>query len=158
MTTKGANRIKAVLGYTAAVLALIVAVGTFMGQRYFAAKLVSATGISVSARYTGGEVRETVDHGAYTARIHRPVFDGLTGDREEGFIQVNWEPRAGLPPVIRETVRYSGGPSADFLVELDTATGGTSLTAYNPAAGPVLKTYRLDNGWAIRIALKKTYR
>jgi len=155
MTENGVGKIKAVLGYTAAVLALVVAVGTFAGQRYFAAKLVSVTGISVSPRYTGGEVREVVDHGAYTARIHRPVFDGLTGDREDGFIQIDWEKRTGLPPVIRETVNYSGGPSADFLVELDTATGKTSLTAHNPAAGPVLKTYRLDNGWAVRIALKK---
>ncbi len=149
------KKLKTILGYTAAALAIFVVLATFMGNDYFSEKLVSVTGIKVSPRYTGGEIVKVVEHDTYSALIHRPVFDGLVGDRQEGFIQINWESRTGLPPVIRETVDYDGDDKTDFLVILDTATGATSITGYNPAVVSIQKTYKLDKGWAVRIKLKK---
>jgi len=83
----------------------------------------------------GEEVR-TIDHCAYKTQIHRPVFDGLTDEREKGFIQLNWEPFAGVPPVIREKIDYDGDHTDDFLITLDTRTGDTSLTAFNTRVAP----------------------
>lgn len=152
---KSMDRVKSILGYTAAVLALFVVLATFMGNRYFSHKLVSATGIKVSPWYTGGEIVKVVEHDTYRTFIHRPVFDGLISERQEGFIQINWESRTGLPPVIRENVDYDGDNRADFIVTLNTATGDTSITGYNPAVVSVKHTYKLDKGWAVRILLRK---
>jgi hypothetical protein len=149
------NKLKTILGYTAAVFAMVVVLATFMGNSYFSHKLVSATGIKVSPWYTGGEILKSIEHDTYTTHIHRPVFDGLIGKRQEGFIQINWEARTGMPPVILETMDYDGDSKADFLVTLDTATGETSITGYNPAVASIQKTYKLNNGWAVRIKLKK---
>jgi hypothetical protein len=148
------KRLKTMVGYTVAVLATFVALASFLGNSYFSQKLVSATGIKVSPRYTGGEIINVVEHNTYMTLIHRPVFDGLIGERKEGFIQVNWESRTGLPPVIQESVDYNGDNKADFLITLDTATGNASMTGYHPAVLSVQKTYKLDKGWAVRIKLR----
>jgi len=148
-------RLKSILGYTAAFLATVIVLATFMGNEYFSYRFASATGIKVSPRYTGGEVMKVVEHGTYRTIIHRPVYDGLLGEREDGFIQIKWESLAGLPPLIRETVDYDGDDKADFLVTLDSATGDTTVLGYNPAVVSVKKTYKLDTGWAVRILLRK---
>jgi len=149
------GRIKSILGYTAAVLASFVVLATFLGNNYLSEKFASATGIKVSPRYTGGEIVKVVDHGTYRTIIHRPVYDGLLGEREEGFIQIKWESIAGLPPMIHETIDYDGDNRADFLVTLNTATGETTVLGYNPNVVSVKKTYKLDTGWAVRILLRK---
>lgn len=63
--------------------------------------------------------------GAYTAFIHRPVFDGAVGEtRPDGFMQVSWSPLAALPPVLKEELPLPwGGATA---VTVDTATGEAS--------------------------------
>ncbi len=102
------GRLKPILGYTWAVIAVFIVLATFLGNGYFSRKLASATGVTVSPRITGGEVVQVNDHGAYKALVHRPVFDGLTGDRSTGFIQINWEGAGGLPPVVEERVDLGG--------------------------------------------------
>ena len=151
------GRLKSILGYTAAVLASVIVLATFFGNDYFSYKFASATGIKVSPRYTGGEVVKVVEHDTYRTIIHRPVYDGLMGERREGFIQVKWQSASRLPPIIHETVDYDGDNKADFLVTLDTATGETTVLGYNPAVVSVKKTYKLDTGWAVRIMLRKVF-
>lgn len=147
--------LKGFLGYMWAFLTVFIVLATFVGNDYFSEKLASATGVTVSPWFSGGEVVKTVDHDAYTTYIHRPVFDALIGERKEGFIQLNWEPFAGLPPVIQETIDYDGDSKDDFLVTLDTKTGGVSLTASNPTVLSIEQSYRLNKGWAVRVILKQ---
>lgn len=81
--------------------------------------------MKISARFTGGEVVSSVKHGAYTASIHRPVFDGAVGERRpDGFIQVAWGPLAALPPVLKEELALPWGGST--VVTVKTATGEAS--------------------------------
>lgn len=64
----------------------------------------------------------SVDHGAYTAAIHRPVFDGAVGERRpDGFMQVAWRPLAALPPELKEELPLPWGGKT--LVTVNTATG-----------------------------------
>jgi hypothetical protein len=149
------SKIKGILGYIWAFSALFLVLATFVGYNYFSKKLASATGITVSPWYTGGEIVRTIDHGTYKTYIHRPVFDALIGERKEGFIQLNWEPFAGLPPVIRETIDYNGDNREDFLVTLDTKTGDTALADCNTTVVSIAKSYRLKKGWAVRVLLQK---
>ncbi len=149
------NKLKGFLGYIWAFLAFFIALATYVGYDTFPRKLAAATGITVSPRFTGGEIVRTIDHGPYKTHIHRPVFDGLIGEREKGFIQLNWEPFAGLPPVIREKIDYDGDNTEDFLITLDTRTGDTSLTAYNTSVRSMERSYKLKRGWAARVLLQR---
>jgi hypothetical protein len=149
------KRIRPLLGYAWAVLALFVVVATFMGNRFFSRAFASATGIAISARYSGGEIRRTVEHGAYRTLIHRPVFDGLLGEHRDGFIQINWEPLEGIPPIVEEKIDYDGDGKNDFLVRLDTGSGRAELTGLQPSVRSVDKVYRLRKGWVVRVLLRR---
>jgi hypothetical protein len=149
------STLKGFLGYIWVFAAILIALGTFVGFDILPRVLVAATGITVSPWFTGGEIVRTIDHGVYKTHIHRPVFDGLIGEREKGFIQLNWEPSAGLPLVIREEIDYDGDHREDFLITLDTKTGDTSLTAFNTSVRSVERSYRLKKGWAVRVLLQK---
>jgi hypothetical protein len=149
------RKLKSFLGYIWAVAAIIIALATFFGYNYFSRTLAAATGVTVNPWYSGGEIVKTVDHGNYKTAIHRPVFDALIGQTKEGFIQINWEPAAGLPPVIREGFDYNSDGKEDFSLVLNTTTGEVALIANNPAVLSVEKTYRLRNGWAVRVLLRR---
>ena len=87
------------------------------GMTTSAARLASATGITVSPRFSGGEVIRSVDHGTYKTVIHRPVFDGLIGERRDGFIQIEWHPVTALPPSDRGGHRLYGRREGGFRLQ-----------------------------------------
>ena len=147
--------LKGILGYIWAFLTVFIVLATFVGNDYFSGKLASATGITISPWFSGGEIVRTIDHGAYTTYIHRPVFDALIGERREGFIQLNWEPHAGLPLKIQEKIDYDNDRKEDFIITLNTQTGDATLTAQSPTVLSVERSYKLKKGWAVRVILKK---
>jgi hypothetical protein len=149
------NKLKSILGYTWAFIAFFIVLATFFGNERFSKVLASVTGMKVSPWYTGGEVISVIDHGTYRTLVHRPVFDALIGEKREGFIQINWEPSAGIPQVIEEKIDYDKDRKEDLLIILDTSTGKTTLTAYSPLIVSIERIYRLKNGWAVRIAIRK---
>ena len=138
-----------------AIAAIIVVFATFLGSGFFSRTLVAASGVKISPLYSGGEIARSVDHGSYRALVHRPVFDALIGETSEGFIQINWEPLAGLPPVIEEQVDCNGDGKEDFSIRIDTKTGEASLTRINPLVMSIERAVKLDNGWVARVQLKK---
>ena len=149
------KKLKSFLGYTWAVAAIIITLATFLGYNYFSRTLAVATGVTVNPWYSGGEIMKIVDHGNYKTAIHRPVFDALIGQTKEGFIQINWEPAAGLPQVVKESFDYNGDGKEDFVVTLNTSTGEATLAKNNPNVLGIEKSYHLRNGWAVRILLKR---
>ena len=149
------KKFKSLLGYVWAAAAFLIVLATFYGNNYFSRLLASATGITVSPWYSGGEIMKTVDHGNYKTFIHRPVFDCLTGQKKEGFIQINWSPAGGLPPVMKEGIDYDGDGREDFIVVLTTASGDAALASAAPNVRGIEKSYSLRNGWAVRVLLKR---
>jgi hypothetical protein len=149
------KKLKGFLGYLWAVSAFFVVLATFFGNDYLSRKLAAETGVTVSARYSGGEIVRVIDHGSYKTYLHRPVFDGLIVERDDGFIQMNWEPFVGLPSVIEETIDFDGNGKGDFFITLDTKTGTASLISYNTTVVSVDRVYKLKNGWAARVSLRK---
>jgi hypothetical protein len=117
--------------------------------------LASTTGIKVSPRFTGGEVDRIIDHGAYRTVIHRPVFDGLIGKRQDGFIQIEWQPITALPPVIEEKIDFTGDGKGDFTCRLDDNAGKCELTAKAPSVIAVQTLVRVKGGWLARFQLRK---
>lgn len=150
------KRLRSFLGWTWAALALPIVLLTFMGNARFSQGLADVTGITVSPRFNGGEVVTTQEHPGYRTLIHRPVFDGLFGERTTGFIQIDWEQGPGtVPAVIEESVNLKGPPRIAFTVKLDTSRSTAELTRRGPSSEGVESVYRLNKGWAVRIALKK---
>lgn len=151
------EKLRSAAGYAAAAAALVIVLATFICQDRLSLAFTRATGITVSARYTGGEVVKTVDHGTYKTFIHRPVFDGLTGERRDGFIQMNWDGSPPWPAVLKEAVDYDGDNAVDFVITLDTGILQAGLSRKSPFVTGVEKTYKLDKGFAARIALRNKH-
>jgi hypothetical protein len=153
---KALEIIKSVLGYTWAVLCLIIVLATFIGLNLWTDSLASGTGIQVSPQYTGGEVRQSTDHGQYLTLVRRPVFDGLLGERRKGFVQIDWVPKdqQALPALIDEEFDIDADGNAEFGIHLDTASASVDLIKKQPwilGADPVIA---IDNELILRVRLQ----
>jgi hypothetical protein len=148
------KKLRAILGHAWAILAIPVALATLLGMSSWSEGLVAATGLTVSPWFTGGPVVRTVEHGGYRLAIHRPVFDGLIGQTREGFVQLAWSPRQGLPPRIDEEVDLDGDGQTDVRVELDTASGQAAVTPYAERVLGLEGTYELEDSWVVRVNLR----
>ena len=144
-----------IAGYAWAGACLVVVLVMFAGSEYLSGKLASATGITVSPRYSGGEVIRSVEHGAYKTILHRPVFDGLIGERRDGFIQVEWQPVTALPPLIEDAVDFTGDGKEYFSFRLDTAAGRGAITPRNPSVVALEWVVKVNQGWVARVQLRK---
>ena len=144
-----------IAGYAWAGACLVVVLVMFAGSEYLSGKLASATGITVSPRYSGGEVIRSVEHGAYKTILHRPVFDGLIGERRDGFIQVEWQPVTALPTLIEDAVDFTGDGKEDFSFRLDTAAGRGAITPRNPSVVALEWVVKVNQGWVARVQLRK---
>ena len=145
-----------IAGYAWAGACLVVVLVMFAGSEYLSGKLASATGITVSPRYSGGEVIRSIDHGTYKTILHRPVFDGLIGERRDGFIQIEWQPVTALPLLIEDAVDFTGDGKEDFSFRLDTAAGSGAITPRNPSVVALEWVVKVNQGWVARIQLRKT--
>jgi hypothetical protein len=142
-------------GYAWAIVCVVAVLVMFVGHDYFSNKLASVTGITVSPRFSGGEIVRSIDRGAYRTVIRRPVYDGLMGDRTDGFIQIEWQPITSLPAVIEEGIDFTGDGREDLVFQLDTAGGNGTVTPRNPSVLAVQTLVRVNQGWVARIRLRK---
>ncbi len=142
------------IGYIWAALATPAVILVMMYGENLSRALVAATGLTISPRFSGGEITRTVDHGRYRTSIRRPVFDGLTGDRKDGFIQLDWEPAASLPGILREELDIYGN-AEKFLVILNTGDGTARCENEPLYVTKDLKVSRSGSGWTVRIGLTK---
>jgi hypothetical protein len=155
-------KLKSVLGYSVAALCIPIMITAVLGIRLVSfvglgeafLSAISATGLKHSANWSGGEVVQTLEHGAYRTEIHRPVFDALIGEHKEGFVQVAWRPPDALPARIDEQIDVDADGQADFRIELMTASKQASLTPYSPNVVELEGVYDLGETLAIRVRLK----
>jgi len=128
------QKLKSGLGHIWALLCFALVLATFIGLGFWEHTLAKGTGIHVSPRFSGGEVRQTIDHVFYRTMLHRVVFDGLLSDRAEGFVQIDWVPREkhSLPAILEEDLDIDGDASPDITVRLDTAAARVQLLRKQP--------------------------
>jgi hypothetical protein len=122
-------RMKSGFGTTWAVLCFVLVLATFLGLGFWERTLAEGTGIRISARFSGGEVRKVVDHGSYQSLVHRLVFDGLVADRAEGFVQIDWVPAKGqtLPALLEEDFDIDGDGLNEVRLRVDVTQGKAEL-------------------------------
>jgi thiol:disulfide interchange protein len=149
------SRVRAILGYFWAILALPIILATFIGNGFWAEKLVTATGLKVSPWLSGGEVQQTIHHQQYQTLIHQAVFQDLLWQRSRGFIQIDWQPQKGvLPEVIDEAIDYDQDGNADFRIQLNTQTDTAKLIILNYHVMGIEHIYKVENERIVRIGLR----
>lgn len=157
------QKIKTFLGYFIAFLGVPLVLATFMGNQFFTEVLVNTTGLEVSPWIIGGELQETLPRDGYNTLIYAPVFMGLIGETNEGFIQIAWSPANNLPEIISEEFDVNKDGKVDFKVTLNTEEKTATLDAYSADVlsmeGPfnyktrdALKT----ETQAVRVTIKRT--
>ena len=148
--------IKSTAGYTWAVLCLVIVLATFVGLNFWSNTLAQGTGIQVAPRFTGGEVRQSADHGQYRTLLRRPVFDGLLGERSEGFVQIDWVPKEqqSLPALIEEEFDVDGDGAGDFSIRLDTVAARADLIKKKPWVLGADNVISVDKEQILRVRLR----
>lgn len=149
-------KIKTLVAYSWAALAAPIVLGTFMGLEYLPAKFVAVTGLHVHPIYTGGEVARTIDHASHQTLIHRPVFDGLIGERDTGFVQIHWQAKdANLPASIDEQIDFDADGVDDIRIGLNTTTQAINAEIHDARVLSIDHAIVVPNGRIVRVNLRK---
>jgi hypothetical protein len=111
-------KLRAKLGYTAAVLTMVVALLVPFVLYGAIAKGVGALGLHVDEIYSGGPKILTLHRGAYTIDVHRPVTPHML-QSERPFVQLDWTPVSALPSHVADAVDVDGDGLPDVQVSFD---------------------------------------
>ena len=147
--------IRSYLAYGWALLATPIVLVTFMGMDTLKERFVAITGLHVHPLYTGGEQAQTLDHGPYQTIVHRPVFDGLIGQRRTGFVQIQWQPKdANLPEQIDESIDFNEDGTSEFALCLHTKTNAADLRPLDDSVLSLREVLTVGNARVARVNLK----
>jgi len=141
-------RLKAVLGYTGAVLTVVaMLVMPFVLFPLFE-RGVAATGVVVDPVYTGGAIARVVTKDGYRILVNQPVRSRALLARPAAFVQLAWEPAGALPARITDEVDLDGDGRADLTAcfEVPADTTAELFVDVTPAGGMVLPLHRGSRG------------
>jgi hypothetical protein len=147
------NKIKIIAGITWAFICLVLIIILFPGLNTFSSSLAKLPFMKINPNYTGGEIARQIVMGRCTLNIRKPVFDGLIGDKHNGFVQIDW--RGDIPEEIIDTIDYDFDKIQDFSLRINSKNSETELHPFNSKVGKVGISTRTSYGWAIRVNLLK---
>lgn len=114
-------KLRAKLGYTAAVLTMVAALLTPFVLYGSFAKGVAALGLHVDEIYSGGPKIRTIQQGAYAIDVHRTVTPHML-QSEKPFVQLDWTPVSALPASVADAVDVDGDGKPDVRVSFSVPT------------------------------------
>ena len=147
------RKAKIIAGTIWALMAMILILILFPGLNSFSGSFAKLPFMKLNPNYSGGEVAKEIVSENYTIGIRKPVFDGLTGQKNRGFVQIDW--RGNIPDEIADTIDYNLDQKADFLVRINRGTSATEITSFNGKVGDIRISTQTSYGWAIRVDVKK---
>ena len=139
------QRLKAVLGYTGAVLTVVAMLVMPFVLFPFFERGVAATGVEVDPVYTGGETARLIEKDGYRIIVNQPVRSRAPLARPAAFVQLSWAPAGALPPHVADEVDLDGDGRTDLTVCFDAPADTTTalFVDVTPAGGMVLPLRRV---------------
>ncbi|HVN57437.1 MAG TPA: hypothetical protein VMT63_03990 [Bacteroidales bacterium] len=147
------KKVKVILGISWAFIGLVVIIIMFPGSGVFSEKLAGMSFMKINPRLTGGDVAYKTTMQACTLVVHKPVFDGLFGDRKSGFVQVDW--RGKVAEKISDTIDFDHDMKPDFFVMINTKNDSVIFTPFNRKVKGIAISTSTSYGWTIRTGLDK---
>jgi hypothetical protein len=147
------KKIKTITGIIWAFACLILIIVLFPGLNSFSSSAAKLSFMKINPHYTGGDVATRLISAGCTLVVRKPVFDGLTGERKNGFVQVDW--RGNLPLIINDTIDYDNDKVADFCIRIDKSNSKTILEPLNSRVKKIDVSTPVSYGWAVRVNLSK---
>ena len=133
------QRLKAILGYTGAVLTVVaMLVMPFVLFPLFQ-QGVAATGVEVDPVYTGGATARVIAKDGYRILVNRPVRSRALLGRPAAFVQLAWQPAGALPARVADEVDVDGDGRADLTARFEVPADTTAalFVDVTPAGGMV---------------------
>ncbi|HYG99747.1 MAG TPA: hypothetical protein VD837_11500 [Terriglobales bacterium] len=112
------KRLKAIVGYTAAVATVLLAVLVPFVLIGRFSQVFASLGLHVDEMYSGGPRVRSIPRAGYTIDVHRQVDPHLL-QSETSFVQLDWRPVATLPARVDEVVDIDGDNQPDVHVTFD---------------------------------------
>jgi len=110
------KRLRGILGYTAAVLTIAVAVlGPLVWFGFFT-RAAAKTSLRIDPAYTGGEPARTIARDSYQIVIYKPVQKRAPLSPIGSFVQIVWKPVSALPATVSEQLDLDGDGQPDCVV------------------------------------------
>jgi len=110
------KRLRGILGYTATVLTIAVAVlGPLVWFGFFT-RAAAHTSLRIDPAYTGGEPARTIARDSYQIVIYKPVQKRAPLSPIGSFVQIVWKPVSALPATVSEQLDLDGDGQPDCVV------------------------------------------
>ena len=145
------KKVKITAGIIWAILCLILIIILFPGLNNFSTAASKLPFMKINPRYSGGEVAGQVITPGCTLLIRKPVFNGLLGERKNGFVQLDW--RGNIPDEVKDTIDYDLDKVPDFGITIDRLNQKTSLYPMKDNVRDVNISSPTSYGWCVRVGL-----
>jgi hypothetical protein len=139
------------LGYLLGMAAVVAVPLLFGGMGVWSDEFARLPFMRNHPRYSGGEIVNSLQGADATWTIHRPVFDGLVGERTDGFVQIDVISRGAE---VSERLDLDGDavPDATLLLSND---AGPRLSGFSAPVTGIQTWGRTEDGWIVRIGLRR---
>lgn len=147
------KKIKLLSGIIWALLCLVLVLALFPQMNALSGSFARLPFMKINPRYSGGEVVDHIVRHNYTIDIRKPVFNGLIGEKRNGFVQVDW--RGQIPDVLDDTIDYDLDTRADFRIHISGSKQVTEIESFNSKVGKVLVSTPASFGHIVRVEVRK---
>jgi hypothetical protein len=147
------KKVKIIAGITWAFLCLVLILVLFPGLNSFSGSVSKLPFMRLNPRYSGGEVAKQIVAESCTLDIRKPVFSGFFGERNKGFVQLDW--RGTLPETIKDSIDYDNDGIKDFCIIINIKDSKSVINPFNSKVKDVIISTPTSYGWAVRVGLIK---
>jgi hypothetical protein len=147
------KKLKLISGVMWSVLCLIIVLALFPGLNAISGSFARLPFMKINPNYTGGEIARHITAANYSIDIRKPVFDGLTGERRKGFVQVDW--RGEIPEIFSDTIDYNLDNIPDFSIHISKSQAKTEIEPISSKVGKLLVSTPTSYGWVVRVEVVK---
>jgi hypothetical protein len=137
--------------YTWAFICVFLMPITFIGNDYFAHKIIRLPFMKINPVYSGGDTVRSYKQDSIIITINKPVFESLIGKSPRGFVQVKFSGVKHLPAFICSTIDYDNDGKPDFSLNINTLNNDTKLKVFSKYVLELGVSSQVKDYWIVRI-------